>query len=135
MSELKRAYFYISERDRDKAIDLAGEAEVSFSEFVRVALSEKMNREVLVAQVTKVREELSELVLEMRTEIARTRKDLMDDNQRGMELVRQDIARSMKKNEELAKAFVMQLAGIEPRSDKHAKPSKHSDDSPMPVPG
>ena len=131
MSDLKRAYFYISERDRDNAIDLAGEAGVSFSEFVRLALSEKINRELLVGQVTKVREELSELVLEMRTEIARTRKDLMDDNQRGIELVRQDIAKSMKKNEEMTKTFVMQLAGIETRADKPAKPSKHGDESPL----
>ena len=135
MSELKRATFYLSERERDNAIDLASEAGVSFSEFMRDALAEKINRELLVGQVTKVREELSELVLEMRTEIARTRKDLLDDNQRGIELVRQDIAKSMKKNEEMTKTFVMQLAGIEPRADKPTKPSKHSDDSPMRIPG
>lgn len=131
MSELKRATFYLSERERDNAIDLASEAGVSFSEFMRDALAEKINRELLVGQVTKVREELSELVLEMRTEIARTRKDLLDDNQRGIELVRQDIAKSMKKNEEMTKTFVMQLAGIEPRAEKPAKSSKHGDESPL----
>lgn len=135
MSELKRAYFYLSERERDNAINFAGEAGFSFSEFMRDALAEKINRELLVGQVMKVREELSELVLEMRTEVARTRKDLMDDNQRGIELVRQDIAKSMKKNEEMTKTFVMQLAGIEPRAEKPSKPSKHNEDSPMRIPG
>lgn len=132
---MKRFEFQVQTRVHVAMCQAADAAGVAVSEFVRIAIAEKLDRELLVGQVSEVRNELGELVEVIRTEIARTRKDLMDDNQRGMELVRQDIAKSMKKNEEMTKTFVMQLAGIEPRADKPAKPGKHNDDSPMRIPG
>ena len=132
---MKRFEFLVPPRDHVAMCHAADAAGIAASEFVRIAVAEKLGRELLVDQVSQVRNDLGELVKELRLEIARTRKDLMDDSQRCIELLRQDIAKSMKKNEELNKTFVMQLAGIEPRHEKPSRPTKPSDEPPMRIPG
>lgn len=130
---MRRCYFYLNDVDH-KAIlrKLEGE-KVGFSEFVRQALVEKLDREAVIGHATQVREDLDALVRELRQEIGRTRRDLMDDHARGLELVRQEVAKSMKKNEELQKAFVMALAGqAQPSKSSRAAPSE---DGPMRIPG
>ena len=130
---MRRCYFYLNDVDH-KAIlrKLEGE-KVGFSEFVREALVEKLDREAVIGHAAQVREELDALVRELRQEIGRTRRDLMDDHARGLELVRQEIAKSMKKNEELQKTFVMALAGqAQPTKPSRAAPSE---DGPMRIPG
>lgn len=108
---MKRAYFYIDDKDYKAVSSKLASSGVAFSEFARQAVQEKMDREQIVGQVVVMRNELAGLVNDFRSEIARTRKDLMDDSQRGLELMRQDIGKSMKKNEELNKTFVMMLGG------------------------
>lgn len=130
---MRRCYFYLNDMDH-KAIlrKLEGE-KFGFSEFVREALVEKLDREAVIGHATQVREDLDALVRELRQEIGRTRRDLMDDHARGLELVRQEVAKSMKKNEELQKAFVMALAGqAQPTKPSRAAPSE---DGPMRIPG
>lgn len=130
---MRRCYFYLNDVDH-KAIlrKLEGE-KVGFSEFVRQALVEKLDREAVIGHATQVREDLDALVRELRQEIGRTRRDLMDDHARGLELVRQEVGKSMKKNEELQKAFVMALAGqAQPTKPSRAAPSE---DGPMRIPG
>jgi hypothetical protein len=130
---MRRCYFYLNDVDH-KAIlrNLEGKS-AGFSEFVRQALVEKLDREAVIGHAAQAREDLDALVRELRQEIGRTRRDLMDDHARGLELVRQEVAKSMKKNEELQKAFVMALAGqAQPTKPSRAAPSE---DGPMRIPG
>ena len=107
---------------------------MSASAFVRVAVSEKQHRTAARAEVASAGVDLGELVRELRQEVGRLRRDLMDDNARGLELIRQEVVRSLKKNEELQKAFVLALAGQTAPPSKPSRPAP-PDDGPMRIPG
>lgn len=108
-------------------------AGVSASAFVRAAIAEKQDRAAAHAQVLAATADLDGLVRELRQEVGRLRRELMDDHTRGLELIRQDVARSLKKNEELQKTFVLALAG-QTQPTKPTRPGP-SEDGPMRIPG
>lgn len=133
---MKRCEFLIHPQDHAAVARLVRGNGGTFSDFIRQAVVEKLGREQAVDRLEKAKEDLESLVDEMRAEIGRTRKDLMDDNHRGLELIRQDIGRSMKKNEEMNKTFVMLLGGqAAPASPRAPRPSSRNDDAPMQIPG
>lgn len=142
---MKRAIFYIDERDRDNAERTAQDEGVPFSVFVRQAVLEKLDRQLIVGQATQMRSDLAALVDEFRSEVARTRRDVMDDQQRGVDLVREaidksmkknegDIGKSLRKNEEMNKTFLMMLtnatAGGKPSRAQPQPASQPWDDAP-----
>jgi len=137
---MRRTYFYIPESDHRAATRAVEAAGLSFSEFVRQALVEKLDRDQVIAQVVQARQELTNLVHDLRGEVGRLRTDLMDDQRRGTELLRQDAHASLKKNEELLKTFVLMLGGQGPAASastprKPNSPRPADDSAPMRVPG
>lgn len=130
---MRRSYFYLNDAEHNAVHAAIAAKDVKFSEFARQAVAEKLDRHAVLAQVAQVQAELSALVLELRQEVGRLRRELMDDHTRGLELIRQDVARSLKKNEELQKTFVLALAGqAQPTKPSRAAPSE---DGPMRIPG
>ena len=118
-----------------QAMSRAAEAiGITASEFARQAMAEKQVRTAVLEHIENARTELETLVRELREETGRIRRDLMDDQQRGLELMRQEIAKSMKKNEELQKTFVMALAG-QSAPPKPSRPARPSGDGPKVIPG
>ena len=100
---------------------------------VRPNIIEKMDREQVVGQVVQVRQELTSLINDLRADVGRLRTDLMDDQQRGVDLLREDASKSLKKNEELIKLFVLHLGGQSAPPTK--SPRARDDGAPMRVPG
>ena len=131
---MKRFEIRMSVREH-QAISRAAEIiGITASEFARQAMTEKQVRNAVLEHIENARTELEVLVRELREETGRIRRDLMDDQQRGLELMRQEIAKSMKKNEELQKTFVMALAG-QPARPKPSGAARPSGDGPMAIPG
>jgi len=131
---MRRSYFYLNDADY-KAVHAAISAkQLPFSEFARQAISEKLDRQAVLQHTTQVQEDLDAVIAELRQEVGRLRRELMDDNARGLELIRQEVVRSLKKNEELQKAFVLALAGQTTPPSKPSRPSP-PDDGPMRIPG
>ena len=130
---LKRTYFYLADADHKLVARTVASSGVSFSEFVRQAVIEKMDREQVVGQVVQVRQELTSLINDLRADVGRLRTDLMDDQQRGVDLLREDASKSLKKNEELIKLFVLHLGGQSAPPTK--SPRARDDGAPMRVPG
>lgn len=100
---MKLAKFQIATKDYNDAVALAEGAGVSFSEFVRQALAEKADRQRAIASVNSIRAELSDLLADIRQENVRSRRELSDDATKLM-------TTSLRKNEELTKTLVMELA-------------------------
>lgn len=131
---MKRCEFLIHPKDHEAVSLLVKGTASSFSDFIRQAVAEKLARDQSVSKIELASKQLESLVQEIRVEFGRTRKDLMDDSQRGLELMRQDIGKSMKKNEELNKTFVMMLGGqVTPQPRQ--KSTASDDDAPMKIPG
>lgn len=137
---MKRCEFLLHPDDHKAVSKIVRGNATTFSDFIRQAVIEKLGREHAVARMELASEQLASLVQDMRMEFGRTRKDLMDDQQRGIELMRQDIGKSMKKNEEMNKTFVMMLGGqVAPATpaapQQRPRGPGRSDDAPMKIPG
>lgn len=130
---MQRSYFYMTAKDQRELSQALDESGAKLSAFVRDAVREKLDREQVLAQVAQTKTELAQLVQELREEVGRTRRDLMDDSQRSQALMREDLGKSIKKNEELVKTFVLLLGGQQP--SKPTKPRPGEDGLPRPVPG
>lgn len=132
---MKRTYFYLGKPERQalaKAVKAKGG---STSEFVRLAVQEKIDRDSALEDANQVKDELTSLVDELRDEISRVRRDVQEDTQRGIALIREDAARSMRKTEEMQKTFVMALAGNLAQETPAIKSSRRDDDGPRAIPG
>lgn len=131
---MKARKFYLKDKDYEEVVDTAESSGSSFSVFVRQSVLEKLDREKALASLLQAREELSDLVDEMRIEFGQTRKDLVEDNQRGLERIRMDVGKSMRKSEEMQKLFLT-LLGKEVSSQPPKPRPRRDDDGPMPIPG
>ena len=137
---MKRCEFLMPVPEHKQVMKFVMGTTASFSDFVRQAIDEKLGREHAVSKIQQAKEELDLLVQEMRDEIGRTRRDLMDDNQRSLEMMRQDIVKSFKKNEEATKQFLM-LLGAQASPEPASRPSRssltpgRSEDGPLKIPG
>lgn len=128
-----RVYAYLNNRQFKALSEAAGEGRGAFAQFVREAVEEKLDRDKALRSVSQARDELSSLLEEMRLEFGQTRKDLVEDNQRGLERIRMDVGKSMRKSEEMQKTFILMLG--QHVSSQPSKPkSRRDDDGPMPIP-
>lgn len=131
---MKQRRFYLKDKDYDEVVDMAESSGSSFSVFVRQAVLEKMDRERALATLFKAKDELSSLIEEMRLELGRTRRDLVEDNQVGLEKIQADVNKSLRKNEEMQKTFIL-LLGKQVSSQPANPRPRRNDDGPMPIPG
>lgn len=109
---LKRSYFYMQEQDMrrlEDAVQRNGEAQ---SKFVRAAIAEKMDRDEVVGKLNEAREQLGVGVHELRAEVTRLGRDLLDGHSQSLELVRDLIDRSAARNEQANHQFLRDLAGV-----------------------
>lgn len=130
---MKRCEFLIDPQYHQAVADAIRGSNASFSDFVRQAVMEKLGRHRVMGQLEKTRDEVDDLLKQLRVEVGRARKDLIEDNQRGIELIREDIGRSMRKNEEMNKTFLVMLAGHGDQKPK--RPPGRNDEAPMRIPG
>ena len=125
---MQRVHFYFNDTDHRQFQSFLSEQGIGISEFVRNAVKEKMDRDRIGANVDLARETLEDLADQLRGEMARMRKDVLDDHQRTAALLTEENRASHEKNELLFKAFVRTLAGTEaPRPSastaKQARPT------------
>lgn len=132
---MKRTYFYLPASDHRALAAHVEKSGVSASDYVRQAVQEKLDRDALMAQVTRTREELAELLTEIRAEASRARREQLDENRRGLEQMREEASKSLRKNEEMTKTFVLALGGIATSTPPKTRPSAFDGDGPMRVPG
>ncbi len=107
---MKPVRFFIDERDHKLAKDAAARRGVAFSELARDALLEKIKRDMVLEQLESLRGELDHLLASVRDEQQRSRRELIEDASRQLELQRKDIAGSLRKQEELTKFFLSEIS-------------------------
>lgn len=124
---MKLAKFQLHQKDYEAACRLAEAAGVSFSEFARQALIEKSDRQRVLASVQSAQFELAELLADIRQENTRARRELGEDAAKHLELQRREAAASLRKNEELNKTLVMELARSLGGGGKPSAPASRGD--------
>lgn len=107
---MKPVRFFIDERDHKHARATAKQRGVPFSELVRDALLEKIERDRVLDAVSEVRNELDGLLSSLRDEQQRSRRELAEDAGRHLEQQRKDSAASYRKQEELTKLLISEIA-------------------------
>lgn len=131
---MKRAYYYIPDRDLSRLHEAADGNGQGLSEFVRQAVVEKIDRNEVGRQMAEASGQLAGLLHEWRSEVGRIRQNLMTDQARSLDLMHQQIDKSLKRNEEMTKSFVMTLTRVL-TDGGGAGPVPHGDHLPMQVPG
>ena len=106
---MERKSFDIAEAELNRARINAKAEGVSLNRYIRTAVTDKNECVSSSEYVAQMRDAVIAVVDEFRIEIARARLDVLTDSQRSGEVVREEMARSMKRNEELMKAFVRAL--------------------------
>lgn len=109
---MKRAKFHIDPRDYQAAADAAKAADVSVAEFIRKAVAEKLDRELALREVQTVRDELSSLLTSLRQETKRSQQQLVENSALILEKHSEKAGLSHRKNEELVRAFIAQMAAM-----------------------
>ena len=107
---MHRIYAYLNDREFSALTDAADPGRGGLAKFVREAVQEKLDRDRALENSHQVKDELASLVDELRDEIGRVRKDVAEDTQRSLALIREDAAKSLRKTEEMQKTFVLALA-------------------------
>ena len=118
---MKRCEFLIDHSDHKAVVSFVRGSGSTFSDFLRQAVAEKLTREKSIMRLEKIEADLQERADEFRTEIARLRKDLLDDSRRSQELLRADAQMSHKKTQEMTKSFVLWIGGQEAQATPSIK--------------
>lgn len=132
---MTRAYFYIDRKTHQALAREVAARGGSLSEFVREAVQEKLDRDRALENSHQVKDELADLVDELRAEIGRVRREVAEDTQRSMALIREDVGKSIRKSEESQKTFLQFLGGSLKAPTPAKTPSRRDDDGPRAIPG
>lgn len=132
---MTRAYFYIDRKTHQALAREVAAKGGSLSEFVREAVQEKLDRDRALENSHQVKDELADLVDELRAEIAQMRRTVADDAQRSMALIREDVGKSIRKTEEYQKTFLVALGGTLKAQVPAKASSRRDDDGPRAIPG
>ena len=126
--------FYIDDASRRLMDAAATQIGTSGSEFVRLAVIEKIHRDEVMANLDQASQQLQTATHELRTEVGRVRKDVLDGHTRGMDLMRELFAKSAGRNEQASHQFLKDLAGALGGGSDGVEPL-HYEDMPMRIPG
>lgn len=129
---MKRAYFYIHANDHRSLNAFLKSSGRNLSEFARDAIAEKLDRDRVTSNLDAARDAMEDVVEQLRVEMARMRKDVLEDSRRTAALLQEENQQSLKKNEQLYEAFIRALGRAEPAPPN---PSKSPPRTSLNVPG
>lgn len=108
---MKRITTNLSDRQYKAMKPLLEPGHGGLAKFVREAIQEKVDRDLVLEHVERMQGDLDDLLMELRAEKGKMLGALMESNKREVNRMRDDLTTSLRKNEEMQKAFLLRLAG------------------------
>lgn len=108
---MKRITTNLSDRQYKAMEPLLEPGRGALAKFAREAIQEKVDRDLVLQHVERIQEDLDDLLIQLRDEVGRVRRELLEDSRREAERMHDDFARTLRKVEEMQKVFVLHLAG------------------------